>query len=83
MSDELAAQILDELRALRAEVGELRAGAARVIPDRPMSIAEAATVLSKSPKTVRRWMADGKLRVKREGRVTLITPDALRKFLAS
>ena len=81
MSDELAALILEEVKALRAEVGELRAGAARQIPDRPMTPKEFGVIVGKCEKTVRNWIAAGKLKAKHVGRTMLISPSNARRFL--
>lgn len=53
----------------------------RTIPDRPMSPREFAKAVGKSAKTVGRWINAGKLKAKREGRVTLITPVNAQRFL--
>jgi excisionase family DNA binding protein len=69
--------VLAELRALRDEIRAVR----RMMPQAPMSPAEFAAAIGKSKKTVERWIASGKLRVKRTGRVTLIRPVDAERFM--
>lgn len=71
--------------ALCADVARLRelieGREARAIPDRPMSPREVATIVGKSEKTVRRWIAKRRLAAKTEGHVTLVRPVDLQRFL--
>lgn len=69
--------VMAELRAIRAEL----AAAKRSMPAAPMSPREFAQVIGKSKKTVERWIASGKLRAKRTGKVTLIRPVDAERFL--
>jgi excisionase family DNA binding protein len=65
----MAARVLtdDDLEPLRRELAELRA----LVSGRPglLTTEEAAEVVDVTPKTIRAWVADGRLRVeKRRGR---------------
>lgn len=53
----------------------------RAIPERPMSPAEVAKIVGKSQRTVLRWLDSGKLRSKHEGKVRLVRPVDLQRFL--
>lgn len=70
-----------EVAEIKALLTKLAAQQARVIPDRPMSPAEVATIVGKSEKTVRRWIERGRLKAKTEGHTTLVRPVDLQRFL--
>lgn len=78
MSDETAQLILRELRELRALV---TGPAVRGLPEHPLTPEEFAAVCGRSAKTVRRWIAAGKLRARQDCRPWLITPVNARRFL--
>lgn len=73
------AEIIERLTRIEAL---LTHSVGRTIPDRPMSLAEVATITGKSVKTVRRWVRRGQLRAKHEGRTWFVLPGHLRRFLA-
>ncbi len=78
MTEATGRAILEELRKMNERQAEKEA---RILPEWPMSVREFAKVVGKCEKTVWRWIDSGKLRVKRVGRVVLITPLETRKFL--
>jgi excisionase family DNA binding protein len=77
MTEEIAGQILAELRELKA----LLTAPSRAVPEHPMSPAEFAAVVGRSEKTVRRWIHRGKLKARHEGRTLLIMPCNALRFL--
>lgn len=74
LADRVAARLLDELRAVRGEVAALR----EALPSRKIAPAEAAELLGVSERTVRRWIAAGRLAVIRVGRTVRVDVAALR-----
>jgi hypothetical protein len=74
--------ILRKLEGIEALLQKQAAEAARVIPERPMSVGEVAAIVGKSRRVVERWIARGLLRARRiTGHSTFITPANLRAFL--
>jgi excisionase family DNA binding protein len=74
LADRVADRLLGELRAVRGELAALR----EAVPTRMVSPAEAAEMLGVAERTVRRWIAAGRLPVVRVGRTVRIEAAALR-----
>jgi excisionase family DNA binding protein len=73
------APVVDELRALRAEVDKLRAaGPGR---DGYLTVAQAAEVAGVKPATIREWIRRGDLAEHRAGRLMRVLASDLDKYL--
>ena len=81
MIDTLLAQLLDEVRSLRAENQDMREQLGRIelaLPQRLATVDEAAEHLNLCPTTIQRLCRAGKLPTKRSGRKWLIDLAAVR-----